>query len=527
MAKRGAKPSAAKKLTARKVVKAPPVLPEFSGKSKTALIAELGKSPHGKLEAYMGLLSEAMDEPEFFAHLTTWNAAKGEVKDAKVALPVIGLATAKHPEFIDNALANLAGLDFRLFVRAIKFADQYRGIQKISRKMLRRLVERRLRDLEANPRNWERAAVQHRASLHYLYRKFHVPASETVSRNLFGEVGGVKTDPIPGTVFDAIRQLPVVSPEEAAGLILRFKIPWLVAQGALGQKATSKEIAFALVKAMSPTELIANTKLLQKKFGMDTDPALKLAYNEAIGRAGESKKAPTLKAGKAAEDIERLDSVLAAKLQALQEKQMETVEVDGDWLVLADKSGSMSQSIKLGMEIAAVLARAAKGNVHLVFFDNLPRYLNVTGKTLEEIKHEARHVQAGGGTSIGCGLKYIIDRGIEVDGIAIISDGAEHHAPGFLQTYQRWDKDVPIYLYHVAGEYNTLTPQMKNAGVDMETIEVDASTDYYSLPNLARTMRRKKYSLLDEIMNLELLKLDEVLENTKGMRVVAKELVAV
>jgi hypothetical protein len=119
----------------------------------------------------------------------------------------------------------------------------------------------------------------------------------------------------------------------------------------------------------------------------------------------------------------------------------------------------------------------------------------------------------------------LIERGLDVDGIAIISDGAEHHAPGFLQTYQRWNKDVPIYLYHVDGEPNTLTPEMKRAGVDMETIEVDASTDYYSLPNLARTMRKKKYSLLDEIMSLELLKLDEVLENTKSMKVVRREMV--
>jgi hypothetical protein len=514
MAKRGAKPSVKAKPKAPKI---PPVLPEFSGKSKTALIAELGKSPHGKLEAYNGLLAEAGSEPEFFAHLTTWNAAKGEVKDAKVALPVIGLKTAQHPEFIDNALANLAGLDFRLFVRALKYARTL----KVSNNLLRRLVERRLRDLEVNDRSWDRAAVQHRASLHYLYRKFHVSASERVSRNIFGEVGGVKADPIPGSVFHAIQQLSVVSPEEAAGLILKFKLPWLVTQGALGQKATSKEIAFALVKGMSPTELVANAKLLQKKFGMDTDPALKLAYSEALGKESK-KKAPTLKASKAAEDLERIDSVLAQKLQVLQEKQMETIEVDGDWLVLADKSGSMSASIKLGVEIAAVLARAAKGKVYLVFFDNDPRFFDVTGKSLEEIRGLSRHVMASGGTSIGCGLKYILDRGLEVEGIAIISDGAEHHAPAFLPTYQRSGKDIPIYLYHVAGEYNTLTPQLKAAGVDMETIEVDASTDYYSLPNLARTMRRKKYSLLDEIMTLPLLSLDEILENTKGIGVIGK-----
>jgi hypothetical protein len=56
----------------------------------------------------------------------------------------------------------------------------------------------------------------------------------------------------------------------------------------------------------------------------------------------------------------------------------------------------------------------------LVFFNTMPTYHDVTGKTLDEINAITKHVRAGGGTSIGCGLKYIMDRGLEVDGNAIV-----------------------------------------------------------------------------------------------------------
>jgi hypothetical protein len=50
----------------------------------------------------------------------------------------------------------------------------------------------------------------------------------------------------------------------------------------------------------------------------------------------------------------------------------------------------------------------------------------------------------------------------------------------------------------------------------MQTFDIRGGVDYYSLPNLASTMRTKTYGLVDEIMATPLLSLNDVL---KGKRV--------
>jgi hypothetical protein len=454
----------------------------------------------------------------------TWNSAKGEVKDARVALPALSLAARLHPEFMENALANMVGLDLRLFVRSLNYAHSL----KAPRRVLRRLVERRLRDLEADPKRWNHAAVQHKDSLHYLYRRYFVAAPEFVSRNVFGDLkSGERLEPLPGTVFHAIQQLPKVTPVEAAGLILKFNLPFLVVRGALGEKATNPDVSFAIIQAMSPTELIANTKDLKKNYLVDKHPHLRAAFEKKLEEAQVSKKGPTMKASRAAEALDEVDQLLASKMRDLQEKKMETISVDGNWLVLGDKSGSMRESIEKATEIAATLARSVKGDIHLIFFDNIPRYLNATGKSLEEIKHAIRHMVADGGTSIGCGVRYALEQKLDIDGIAIVSDGAEHHSPFFRDAYKaysmKFGKEVPVYFYAVPGEPNTFSRECAGAGIDVQTFDfTQGKVDYYSLPNIVRTMRTSRYSLVEEIMRMPLLTLDEVLPRTKGSEVIGR-----
>jgi len=60
--------------------------------------------------------------------------------------------------------------------------------------------------------------------------------------------------------------------------------------------------------------------------------------------------------------------------------------VDGNWLVLGDKSGSMSACIEVARHVSGTLAKFVKAKFHLVFFDTTPRHFDVTGKTYEEIQ---------------------------------------------------------------------------------------------------------------------------------------------
>lgn len=79
--------------------------------TKNKIISELARSAHGALKEYVPVGQEAARrEPEFMAHLIAWNERNGEIRDSKVALPVVSLSVESFndPEFVANSLAHIA-----------------------------------------------------------------------------------------------------------------------------------------------------------------------------------------------------------------------------------------------------------------------------------------------------------------------------------------------------------------------------------------------------------------------------------
>ncbi len=480
------------------------------GLSKNALIAALSRSPHGKLEEYAPIAREAIGgDSEFYSHLIAWNQVKGSIRDSKVALPVIGIKEGLKDEFRENAMAHLALLDPRNLCRAIAFNKELGGGRF---RVYRDLAARYLKSLEKNYSKWERKYVQHRESIDRLYAQFHVKPGSIQNQIMFDRVYPQ------GSVFQVIKDLGSMSATEAAGQILNRKIPFLIAAGALGAKAKEPELVLALIDRMSATELVTNSKRLQK-MGVATNPALKAAYANALEKARGS-SANLMKTSVAAEAVEEVDEVMAQKLKDLQERQMEGLKktrgIDGDWLLMIDRSGSMQMAIDAGRQIAAILSKMCKGKVHLIFFDSTPRYFDATGKTYEEIKKETKNVLAGGATSMGCCLQYAMDVGLEFDGIAVVSDGGENTSPAFAPLYQRIakmrDNEPPVYLYLMDGEPNSFTGNLRMAHIDVQEFDLRGkTTDFYGIPSLVETMRVQRYDLVQEVLNSKLLTLDFVL----------------
>jgi len=527
-----------------------------TGITKNQILSDLSKSPHGKLEEYIPVTQEAARrEPEFLSHLIAWNQLKGQIRDSKVALPVISLCSPEFTDsdFIENSLAHVALQGPRELERAFRFALELRkthpwpGRSKTIRS-LQGLIGDYLHNREANWHRWERAAVQHRQTLKALYALAHVKPCPLADAILFG-TSKKHPDKMPvpkGSIFDIITHLKDMTPIEAAGEIIGRKIPFLVAVGALGKMAKETDLVLALINGMTPTELVTNTKMLEK-LGIKTNPALRGAYEAAIAKAGTSKKA-TFKTTVAADAVE--DEGLKAKLQALQEKQIKTLGgVEGNWAVLGDKSGSMSSTIEASRQVAATLARMVKGNVYLVFFDTSPRFINATGKTYDELLKETSKVRADGGTSIGVALQYLLDAKLEVDGIAVVSDAKENQNPAFTAVYARYaefvGKQPPVYLYRCGPEYRShliprlrmlnatsfrfsgdmdLQDSMKLAELDLQEFVLGDSIDHYALPNLVQTMRVNRYSILDEIMAVPLVTLKEVFKSERKEAVYAGEI---
>lgn len=486
--------------------------PTESGLTKQRIIAELTRSPHGKLAEYLPIGTQATgQEPEFMAHLVAWDAIKGQVRDAHVALPIVMLHTGinLHPDFIDNALAHLAKLNPRELLRAYRFALDVKVMGK--RRKLEGMIHLYLRQLESmGLGRWSRITLQHRAVLRELYALTHTKPAPMVDEIV------LKGHNPPNTVFYTVAHLKDMSPQEAAGTIMELRIPFLIALGALGKKAKEPDLVLALMNRMTPTELITNTKMLEK-LGVKTNPALRGAFEAALAKASTS-KANVLKTTRATEAIQ--DEGLKAKLRTVQEKQLGNVAVEGNWLILADKSGSMERAIEASRHVAATLSKLVKGNVWLVFFDTMPMAVEIpTGTSLDVVKAATQHIMASGGTSIGCGLLRMLEAHLEVDGIAIVSDGCENSAPCFWNVYERYsktfDKEVPVYFYFLEG---TDYPQRREAflhGHDIQVFDIRHETDYYSLPNLVATMRTNRYSLVDEIMATKLLHLKDVFKSER------------
>ena len=462
----------------------------------------------------------AVEQSEFFAHLISWNRTKGQVRDSKIALPLVSLmAPTLHPEFVENALAHLTQLGPREQLRGLRFVLENRipgHMTSIMHVLGVSLLER-----EKNWPKWERVMLQHRSVLKELFALLHVkPQDDRTKACLWrsDKVNGkrVKLDYPAGGLFETVSRLKDMSPQEAAGTILQKKLPFLIVAGALGKNANEPDLVLALIKAMTPTELTTNTAMLQK-MGVKSNPALRGAFQEALEKAAQS-TTTMFKTGTAVEALD--DEELKDNLRGLQEKQLQKHSgIEGNWAVFGDKSGSMSRAIEVSREVAGVLAKMVKGNVTLIFFDVTPMTIDVTGASLDIIKKGTRHIQAGGGTSIGCALLALLEAKKEIDGVAVVSDGGENTVPYFADVYKRYStqfgKEIPVYLYLTEGEPNVFVHNLSKAGIDLQSFDLRGQKpDQYSLANLVSTMRTNRYSLGDEIMQVRLLQLSDVYKTT-------------
>lgn len=472
--------------------------------TRQQMISQLIRSEHGKLEAYesMGLLA-AKEDPEFLAHMIAWNQTKGVVRDSKVALPVIQLSVGPGvpEEFVENALGHLALQSPRELLKGVRYSRACRPAGYT--KKLRSVVEQYLRAKEADEKRFPRAVMQHRKALKELYALLHIAPSPLADGILFQ---GKK----PG-VLGRIARLKDMSARDAASTIIKDRIPFLVAAPMIGQFKDNPDFILSLIEQMTPQELVTNTKMLQK-LGMQGSPALRGAFDAKLTKVAQEGK-NVLKTQQAAKATGN------KKLAKVAEKQLDrSQKVEGDWLILADKSGSMHIGIEIGRQIAAILSRMVSGKVVLVFFNTAPRAFDVSGKTLEEIEAITNRETAAGGTSIGCGLDWALQNKMEFDGIAIVSDGGENNHPIFAEVLPRYqkmfDKTIPVYYYKVGSTAYT-DSFMKHMGMwnfPVEAFDLTSRMDYYSLPNLVQTMRTNRYSLADEILATPLVTVKEVLK---------------
>jgi hypothetical protein len=494
------------------------------GITREQILGELNRSSHGKLAEYAPVIGQASKtDPEFVAHVIAWDFTNGQIKDSKIALPVLTLGEREFPdELVENSLAHLALQPPRELLKALKFSIEY-SVPARRQHKLEQIIRAYLMQREREPGKWSRLAVRHRRSLKSLYSLTHCRMPEWASDILHdGKYA-------PGSIFADIAMLSEMDPKQVAATIQKWHLSPLVVSGAMtGAKAKQQESAVvqAGMEQMSDTEVVTRAKSLEKK-GLSRDPSLKETFRKKVAKATKSTKA-TLKTSVAAEEVE--DESLKTMLKELQERQIAAQKasgrgIEGNWLVISDKSQSQDAAIETGKHVAAAIAKFVTGRVWLAFCDTGAAATEVTGMELGKIQAGSKFIHALGSTSYGVGLHWAIQKGLDLDGVVIVGDGGENSPPLFanmIQDYKRkHDKDLPVYLYKTfcepmyartsGGNPENFAKWMNQYNIPFTTFDLThGKIDYYSLPNLVQSMNANRYGVVDRIMACPLLTFEQI-----------------
>lgn len=477
------------------------------------LISSLMKIEHGDYKGYLPIgLQASQSEPELFAHFIAYNNNVGKVRDTRVAFPVIALrGVAKNQrDLAENAVAHLMTLDPRNLIKAYDFSKtltaQGMNIRVGFRDMLEDGIHQYLEARQRVPKWWDDVTLHFREPMKRLYRISHHKPTDRADQILFK--GNYPED----SIFAKVAMLGKLPPREAASIILTNNIPFEVVVGAMSN-IKNPDVILALLEGATGNQVVSNAKMFER-LGVKNDPALRAAFEAALARAKTDKRLNVLKAGVAAEKVESLGDGLL-NLQAQATRQLGSI--DGNWLILGDASGSMSTSMELAKKVAGFITERVSGKVWLIFFNTMPTPFDVTGKTYFQINNLTKNINAGGGTTIGCGLEYIASRKEEIDGIAIVSDGGDNTGSSFGNVYKKYSeqigKEPTIYFFQVDGDPDQLSKQVP--GIERFDLR-GGKVDYNSLPNIIQTLRVNKYSLLDEILATPLLRMDMVFSRRGG-----------
>lgn len=523
-----------------------------TGISRTDLINKLNLSVHGKLAEYQSFTEIACKtDPEFLAHLIAWDAVNGQIKDSKVALPIITLASREfHNDLVENSLAHLAMQSPREVLKGLEFfttLDYPSRRNKAIHNMIHQYLDAKL----AVPAKWMRWALRHRRAVKRLHALTHSKIPKWANDILY------RNDYIPGSVFAEIKNLHNMPANMVAATIYKYHLSPLIVSGAMTGAAKAQQdsgVMQATMEQMSGTEIITRAASLEKR-GMGRDERLKSTFRKKVSNLSLRSFAPmaksTLKTSVAAEEME--DDGLRAMLREAQERQIQAQKdsgrgIDGNWLGIIDRSLSQSQAIELGAHIGAAIAKFVTGKVYLAFCNTDVTPMEVTGLSLEEIKAKTKFVYADGGTSYGVGLAWAAEKKLDLDGVFIVGDGGENSRP-FADEWHKWkkrtDKELPVYLYQTfcspdhalsPGGYprlfegfmngNTLIDMSMrgygkgavalgrsgNPSIPFTTLDfTSGKIDYYSIPNVVQGMKVSKFGLVEAIMACPLITLERIL----------------
>lgn len=460
------------------------------------LLNSLLTTPHRKLEEFAELHKLMLElDPIFYGHLAVWYNKNGDVRDHKEVF-LGNLLTSELTEHRDAGFMLLQNFPPYQVARVVDFMKQLKGkMPRCARTAVRRYLQKR----EQSAEFFDRAALRGRKALKHLYATLHIKPGTRADAILF------KDRPPEDSLAYALKQIAKAeTPTEQANLIVQLKIPYTIAIGAVTQ--VTPVVLVALINAMTPQEVINNLNSLKKRGAMD-NPKVKALIDEKLEAAKSDKRVSALK-GKVAAKAANLDAETAAKLANVMDAQVkQRGAIKKPTALLVDKSGSMSQAIELGKQLAALVSGVTVADLFVYAFDTLAYRIESQGNALGDWEKAFQHIRAGGGTSVGSAVKMMESRKQVVEQFILVTDEGDNCHPYFHTAYPEYCKALNVQpnvvIVKVGYASNFVERNLQQMHIPLETFTFKG--DYYALPNLIPLLSRpSRLELLMEILDTPL-----------------------
>jgi hypothetical protein len=486
--------------------------------------------PHRDTDELQKIHAEIREkDPVFYAHLAVWYK-NGDLRDHNEVFTAmlvtdpylenretgIALFQQQAPFMKAKILGFIKGKEIVLrektgkqvkrgkkMVDEIKNSKKKVGLIKNIPNILRTEIKKYIRWLETNNDRFDSIALTNFNDLKTFYagKGLQIKPCPRAQQILFDEIFPEDSKL---SIFKQIREAD--TPEKAAHLIVEHKIPYTIALG-LRDKITPS-ILIALINNMTAQEIITNIASLQEKGVMD-NPETKKLITEKLEVAKTAKNVTALKSKRAKETGRIKDETVLKQLDEIADKQIKksgTIKVPTGLLV--DRSGSMEAAIKAGKQIASTICGSMEANLFGVAFDTMAQAIKASENTLTAWEKAFAPIRAGGGTSIGCALEFMIRYNLYAEQLIIVTDEDENESPKFADVFPRYIEKMKItpaiIIVRVGRATTTLSEHLKRKGISFDVYELQGK-DYYGLPGLIPLLSRKsKLDLVYEIMDFPL-----------------------
>lgn len=506
---------------------------------RLSMLNSLLTTPHRELEKIYPTHKEISDQdPLFYRQLASWYFDNGEIRDHKEMFCIvlclstfegsrdIGLAmlrqlppyqVARVVDFINGrttkhkvttpavpARAGRRGVAATPAVPATSTIQAKKfGLYKVIPISMRTEVARYLREREADNAWFDASVMSGRKNIKRMYSLMHIAPSERAQSILFDN--NPPEDSTLRTLKDLVN---AKTPTEQAKLIIEKKIPYRVASTVV--TSMTPTVMLALIEVMSDQELINNMGSLNKRGVMD-NPELKEKISQRLEKAKSNKKGrmSALKATEAAKSS-GVSEDLRKQLEDVSDAQIKSKgRIIRPTALLVDKSGSMSQGIEIGKQMASLISAIMDSDFYVYAFDTMPIPIKSQGTDIASWTKAFAGINAGGGTSYGAAMAMLTRNKQLVEQVVLVGDEGEYQSPTFLSAYNAYVAEMnvkpSIFILQCGSResYGRIREQLIRNGIEVDHYEFNG--DYFSLPGLIPYLTKKsRLDLLMDVMSYPL-----------------------